>query len=79
MSGTAATRISAATGFLAVALGAFGAHVSIDFRTMLLAASPMACPEMMYGRYCSFGVCVSRYFVTKGEQFTSPQDEQERE
>ena len=26
MSGTAATRISAATGFMAVALGAFGAH-----------------------------------------------------
>src|SRR5262249_11352112 len=48
---------------------AFGAHESMDFKTML-GASPVACPEITYGLYCSFGVCRSRYRWTNGAQLT---------
>src|SRR5207249_3575677 len=49
--------------------GAFGAQVSIDFKT-ISAASPMACPDITYGRYCSFAVWLSKYLFTKGAQLT---------
>src|SRR6266404_2560606 len=50
-------------------LGAFGAQVSIDLKTML-PPSPIACPEIMYGRYCSLGVWLSKYPLTSGAQLT---------
>src|ERR1700687_4863502 len=37
----------------------------------MLPPSPMACPEIMYGRYCSFGVWLSKYLLTKGAQLTA--------